>query len=147
MEPKNLTRFGNVFLYNAEAKLFLEQFFANTTANATFGEFMHSPIMEGHASYAAVTAIGALGFLTNSLLVYLSFFNKNLTRDFKTLFGNLAIADMIFSLGLILGNLLYPYLIYGLGKNFKKCLGLRVLGRVHLSIGSCSGSTFPLVPY
>ena len=119
MALENLTRFGNVIVYNAEAKLFLEQFYANATANATFGEFMLSPITEGHVSYAAVTFLCALGVLANSLLVYLSFFNKNLTKDFKTVFGNLAIADMTFSLGLILAHLLRPYLIYGLGK-FKK---------------------------
>ena len=118
MESKNLTRFGNVIVYNAEAKLFLEQYFANTTANATFGDLMLSPITEGHASYAAVILFCALGVLTNSLLVYLSFFNNNLTKDFKTVFGNLAIADMSFSVCVLLANLLLPYLIYGLGKSF-----------------------------
>ena len=119
MALANLTRFGNVIVYNADAKLFLEQFFANTTANMTFHDFMFSPIMEGHVTWAAQSLFGMFGFLTNSLLVYLSFFNKNLTKDFKIVFGNLAIADMSFSLALLLVSSLRPYLIYGLGKNLK----------------------------
>ena len=71
MEPKNLTRFGPVIVYNAEAKLFLEQFFVNTTdRNMTFGDLMLSPVLEGHVTWAAQSLFGMFGFLTNSQIGY-----------------------------------------------------------------------------
>ena len=53
----------------------------------------------------------SVGVPFNLLVIYLSFFNKEIKHNYKYLLGNLAICDMIFLSGITMSNLVHEYVL------------------------------------
>ena len=92
--------FGDVIIFDSEARAMVSDHYRNVTAdrqNMSAYESVFGSVVPSGSSPFAFTIYSLLGLLPNLLIVYLSFFSKHLTEDFRILFGNLAAIDAFYS--------------------------------------------------